>query len=163
MAYLFRCLILSLITGISCQLFYETFVPRRQWLRSWAEHTILPAFTAVFLLISVTWLPPFVLRPVRIILVTALIAQIYFQIHMIKNLILSVTFCGIYWSISTAVWSVLSLYMDFTSEASRQFLENLTEVLLLSLIMAFHYRWKSRFHRFAEACWKKQELFHFCI
>ncbi len=161
MAYLFRCLILSLITGISCQLFYETFVPRRQWPQRWAEYTILPAFTAVFLLISVTWLPPFVLRPVRIILVTALIAQIYFQIHMIKNLILSVTFCGIYWSISTAVWSVLSLYMDFTSEVSRQFLENLTEVLLLSLIMAFHYRWKSRFHRFAEARWKKTGVIPF--
>ncbi|MDE7185228.1 MAG: GHKL domain-containing protein [Lachnospiraceae bacterium] len=150
MVYLLRCLVLSFITSVSCQLFYETIVPRRQWSRQWTEHTILPAFTAVFLLISVTWIPPFILRPVRIILMTALIAQIYFQMNIVKNLILSVTFCGIYWSISTAVWSVLSLYMDFTMEASRHFLENLTEVILLGLIMAFHSRCKSRFHRLLE-------------
>ena len=105
---LLRCLVLSFMTGISCQLFYETVVPRRRWRQQWMEHSVLPAFTAVFLLISVAWLPPYILRPVRIILLTALIAQIYFQIHLIKNLIVSVTFCGIYWSISTAVWSVLS-------------------------------------------------------
>lgn len=161
MVYLLRSLVLSFMTGISCQLFYETIVPHRQWSRQWTERTMLPAFTAVFLLISVTWIPPFILRPVRIIFMTALIAQIYFQINIIKNLILSVTFCGIYWSISTAAWSVFSLYMSFTSEASRQFLENLTEVILLSLIMAFHSRYKSRFHRLSEVRWKKTGIIPF--
>ena len=158
---LLRCLVLSFMTGISCQLFYETVVPRRRWRQQWMEHSVLPAFTAVFLLISVAWLPPYILRPVRIILLTALIAQIYFQIHLIKNLIVSVTFCGIYWSISTAVWSVLSLYMDLTLETSRQFFENLSEVLLLGLIMIFHYRCRRRFHKFSEARWKKTGVISF--
>lgn len=63
MAYLFRCLILSLITGISCQLFYETFVPRKQWPQRWAEYTILPAFTAVFFADQCHMAPSFCLAP----------------------------------------------------------------------------------------------------
>ena len=144
MEHLFRCLILSIMTGISCQLFYETIIPHRKWRQKWIEYTAIPAFAAVFLVISFAKVPPFILRPVRIILVTAVIAQIYFQIHIVKNLILSVLFCGIYWGISTAVLSVFSLYTDFSYEITRQLLENLTEVFHLSLIMAFHCRYKSR-------------------
>mgnify|MGYP002509489752 FL=1 len=159
MEHLFRCLILSIMTGISCQLFYETIIPHRKWRQKWIEYTAIPAFAAVFLVISFAKVPPFILRPVRIILVTAVIAQIYFQIHIVKNLILSVLFCGIYWGISTAVLSVFSLYTDFSYEITRQLLENLTEVFHLSLIMAFHCRYKSRIRNLTELHWKKIGIF----
>ena len=155
MEHLFRCLILSIMISISCQLFYETIVPYRKWQQRWIKYTVIPAFTAVFLIISSTRVPPFILRPLRIILLTATIAQIYFQIHFVKNIILSVLFCGIYWGISTAVWSVFSMYTDFSYESTRQLSENLTEVLQLSVIIAFHYRYKDRIRSLTKLHWQK--------
>ena len=159
MEHLFRCLILSIMTGISCQLFYETIVPHRKWRQKWIEYTAIWAFAAGFLAISFAKVPPFILRPIRVILVTTVITQIYFQMHIVKNFILSVLFCGIYWGISTAVLSVFSLYADFSYETTRQLSENLTEVFHLSLIMTFHYRYKSRICNLTELHWKKIGIF----
>lgn len=159
MEYLFRCLILSIMIGISCQLFYETIVPHRKWRQKWIEYTTIPAFAAGFLAISFAKVPPFILRPIRIILVIIILAQIYFQIRIIKNFILSVLFCGIYWGISTAVLSVLSLHVDFSYETARKLLENLTDMFLLSLIMVFHYRYRNRIRSLTDLHWEKIGIF----
>jgi len=118
-------------------------------------YTTIPAFAAGFLAISFAKVPPFILRPIRIILVTAVIAQIYFQIRTVKNLILSVLFCGIYWGISTAVFSIFSLYPDFSYETTRELLENLTEVFHLSFMIAFHYQYKNRIRNLTKPHWEK--------
>lgn len=155
MEHLFRCLILSIMTSISCQLFYETIVPHRIWRQKWIMYTTIPAFAAGFLAISFAKVPPFILRPIRIILVTAVIAQIYFQIRTVKNFILSVLFCGIYWGISTAVFSIFSLYPDFSYETTRELLENLIEVFHLSFMIAFHYQYKNRIRNLTKPHWEK--------
>ncbi len=149
-----RCLVLSLMIALSCQLFYETIVPRKRRHPEWINNTATAAFTAGFLLISYAAVPPFVLRPVRIILITVLTAQFYFQIQFAKNLILSVLFCGIYWMISTMTLSVLSLFMNFTTESSRQILENLTEGMNLCLMMLFYHQCKHHIHGIDDIHWK---------
>ncbi len=149
-----RCLVLSLMIALSCQLFYETIVPRKRRHPEWINNTATAAFTAGFLLISYAAVPPFVLRPVRIILITVLTAQFYFQIQFAKNLILSVLFCGIYWMISTMTLSVLSLFMNFTTESSRQILENLTEGMNLCLMMLFYHQCKHHIRGIDDIHWK---------
>lgn len=156
-------MILSFIMGTSCQLFFETIAPRRAWRHQWITYTTIPAFAAGGMIISFTQIPPYILQPVRLILLVTVAAQIYFQIHLIRNLILSVLYCGIYWSISTAIVSVFYLFPDFgyTDEFLRQMTENLTEAMNLCLMMAFHFRYKSRIRGLAESRWKKFALLPF--
>ncbi|MDE7028724.1 MAG: GHKL domain-containing protein [Lachnospiraceae bacterium] len=145
MENLLRCLVLCLIHGTSCQLFFETIVPRRSWKNRWVRHTAIPAFAAGGLIISLTPVPPYFLQPVRLVLILAIVAQIYFQVRITRNLMLSVVFCAVYWGISTAVISIFYLFLDFAqTDASAQALENLTEAFVLALMTAFHCHYKSR-------------------
>lgn len=151
METILRCLILSLMSATSCQLFFETVVPRRKnWGKCpWLAYTVIPAFTAGGMFIALTPIPPYILQPVRLILVTAVLAQIYFQMHFAKNIFLSVLYCVIYWSISTAVMTAFHFFADFKAmdEPLRQTIENLTEAVVLLLMMVFHYRYKNRIRR----------------
>lgn len=147
METILRCLILSLMSAASCQLFFEAIVPCRSWGKChWLTHTAIPAFTTGSMFIALTPIPPYILQPVRLILVTAVIAQIYFQMSFTRNLILSVLYCVIYWSISTAVITAFYFFVDFRAvdEPLWQSVENLTEAVILLLMMLFHYRYKSR-------------------
>ena len=92
-----RNLMISFTISMSCRIFYETIAPRRKLRYGWMEHTTVLAFAAGFMVIAVTEIPPYILQPVRFIIVVAVIAQIYFQMSIIKNLILSIVLCGIYW------------------------------------------------------------------
>lgn len=143
--------------GTSCQIFFETIVPRRKWRHQWIEYTTIPAFAAGGMIISFTEIPPYVLQPVRLILIVAVTAQIYFQIRITRNLILSVLFCAVYWSISTAVVSVFHLRYDFrlADESLGRTIENLTETINLCLMMAFHYHYKRRLCGLTQSYWKK--------
>lgn len=158
-----RCLVLTFMMGTSCQLFFETVVPRRRWRHQWIEYTTIPTFAAGGMIISFTQIPPYILQPVRLIIIVAVVAQIYFQLHIARNLILSVLYCGIYWSISSAVVSVFYLFLDFipADESLRRMTENLTEAANLCLMMAFHFRCKSRFRGMSESHWKKFVLLPF--
>ncbi|MDE6991953.1 MAG: Spo0B domain-containing protein, partial [Lachnospiraceae bacterium] len=147
METILRCLILSLMSAASCQLFFETIVPCRSWGKyHWLTYTAIPAFTAGSMFIALTPIPPYILQPVRLLLVTAVIAQIYFQMSFTRNLILSVLYCVIYWSISTAVITAFYFFVDFRAvdEPLWQSVENLTETVILLLMMLFHYRYKNR-------------------
>lgn len=156
-----RCLVLSLMTGTSCQLFFETIVPRRRWLHQWIEYTAIPAFTAGGMFIASTPIPPYILQPVRLIVIVAVIAQLYFQIRVAKNLILSILFCCIYWIISTVTLSGFYTFYGFenVSEVMRQAIENLTVTINLCLIIAFHYGCQNRIRRMNGPLWKKFNLF----
>ncbi|MDE7272920.1 MAG: GHKL domain-containing protein [Lachnospiraceae bacterium] len=149
-----RCLVLSFMIGTSCQVFFEAIVPKRKWRHQWIAHTTIPTFAAGSMIISFTQIPPYILQPVRLILIVAVIAQIHFQMRITKTLILSVLFCAVYWSISTAVVSVFYLLCDFIplNEAT---IENLTETINLCLMIAFHYHYKSRFCGLAQSYWKR--------
>ena len=104
-----RSLLLSLLTGISCQLFFETIlVSGRKWNR-WVRYTEIPAFAAGTMLIAITPIPPYLLQPVRVILVFFLITQFYYRTGVVRNLLASVLFCGIYWLISVVLISFIYL------------------------------------------------------
>lgn len=156
-----RCLVLSLMSGTSCQLFFETIVPRRKRLHQWIEYTAIPAFTAGGMFIAFTPIPPYILQPVRLIVITAMIAQLYFQMSVAKNLILSVLYCCIYWIIATVVLSVFYTFDGFenTSELTGQAIENLTEAVNLCLITAFYYGCRNRIRGLNGLLWKKFNLF----
>ncbi|MDE7477391.1 MAG: GHKL domain-containing protein [Lachnospiraceae bacterium] len=161
METILRCLLLSFMLGTSCQLFYETIVPQRKWQHPWIEYTMIPAFTAGGMIIAFTEIPPYILQPVRLIMMAALIAQIYFQMRITKNLILSVLFCAIYWSVSTAVLSVFHLFLDIghANESIYKTTENLTELCNLCLMIAFHHHFKSRIRGLTNSPWKKFGIF----
>lgn len=158
-----RCLVLALMMGTSCQLFFETIVPKRKWKHPWTEYTTIPAFAAGTMIISFTPIPPYILQPVRLILIVAVVAQIYFQLRIAKNLILSVLYCGIYWSISTAIVAVFYIFPDFgdADEFLLRMMENLTAAMNLCLMMAFHFHYKSRIRGMSESHWKKFVLLPF--
>lgn len=164
MENIWRCLILSFMSAAGRQLFFETIAPRRNWRNHpWFAYTAIPAFTAGGMFIALTPIPPYILQPVRLILVTAVIAQIYFQVSIARNLILSVLYCSIYWSISTAATFAFYFFCGsgYMNEPLRRAVENLTEAMILCLIMAFHAHYKHRIRGLASARWGKLGLLPF--
>lgn len=162
-----RCLILALMTGSSCQLYFETILPKRSWRHQWITHTTIPAFAAGMMVISFAQIPPYILQPVRLIIIVAVIAQIYFPMRLTRNLILSVLYCSIYWSISTAISSVFYFMYDYliifgyTDEFMHRMVEDLTEVANLCLMIAFHTHYKGRIPGLTESRWQKFSLLPF--
>lgn len=146
-----RCLILSLVTGTSCKIFFETVAPMRRWQYPWIKYTAIPAFAAGQMIISFTPVPPYILQPVRLIIIVAVVAQVYFQVRVTRNMILSVLYCSIYWSISTAMVSVFYFFYNSGSmnESLRKAIENLTETINLCLMITFHFHYKSRIRELA--------------
>lgn len=155
-----RCLILSLVTGTSCKIFFETVAPMRRWQYPWIKYTAIPAFAAGQMIISFTPVPPYILQPVRLIIIVAVVAQVYFQVRVTRNMILSVLYCSIYWSISTAMVSVFYFFYNSGSmnESLRKAIENLTETINLCLMITFHFHYKSRIRELAGSRWRR-----FCL
>ena len=87
-----RSIFLSLVMGISAHTFFETVAVRRTFRHDRMKYTAVMAFTAGFMVIAVTKIPPYILQPVRVIAVVFLVAQIYFQISVMKDLMLSIVF-----------------------------------------------------------------------
>lgn len=140
-----KSVILSLMMGLSCQMFYETVVPRRRLRYGWLDHTTVLAFAAGFMVIAVTKIPPYFLQPVRVVVVTVIVSQIYFQMQFVKNLLLSVIFCGIYWIVSILFFSVISV-MPVTAYADAvDMLEPLLDLGYLGAMFAFRCHFQKRF------------------
>jgi len=155
---------LTLMSGTSCQLYFETIIPKRSWHHQWITYTTIPAFAAGMMVISFTQIPPYILQPVRLILIVAVVAQIYFPMHITKNLILSVLYCGIYWNISTAIASAFYFFYDFLLDfgyADESMIENLTEAVNLCLMAAFHSHYRNRMHGLTKSHWQKFILLPF--
>lgn len=107
MSVILKCLVLSFMTGIACKIFFETLIPRRKMRCRWMENTFLVAFILGFVLISITPVPPYMLRPVRVVVVLFILVQIYFQIRPIHNLLLSVLVCSLMWLMEMLVFSAI--------------------------------------------------------
>lgn len=150
-----RSFILSFIMGISCQTFYETVAPRRRLRYEWLQHTTVFAFMVGFMVIAVTKIPPYILQPVRFIVVTAVAAQIYFDMRVLKNIILSIMYCGIYWLFSL----LLVLLVYITSFPNYIMGVDLTEPFVdigyLCLMLAFRYLYQSKIRGLPDAKWGK--------
>lgn len=143
---LIRSALLSFMMGMSCQLFFETVVPMREMRHEWVRHTAVFAFTAGFMVIAVSEIPPYVLQPVRVILAVAVIAQLYFQMSVMKNLILSVVFCGLYWIASVFFFAVASAAPMMQYSAAADVLEPVLDAGYLCLMMLFRSRYHGRIH-----------------
>lgn len=131
-----KCLLLSAIMACSCKLFFETMVPRRKWKHRSLGNTMPFAFIIGFMIIAYTEIPPYIFQPVRVIVVISIVAQIYFQIKISQNAILSILFCAMYWIINTLIFAVLyalpAAYVDLLD-----FHEVIVDVLFLCLAMVF--------------------------
>ncbi len=154
-----RSIILSFMMGISCQAFYETIVPRRKLWYGWIEHTTVLAFTAGFMVIAVTPIPPYIFQPVRVIIVAVIVAQIYFQMGIVKNLVLSVMLCGIYWLFSVLFISVAGVALANNYIQMDNLMEPIVDIGYLCLMLAFRYRYQNRVRGFTDIKWGKFGLF----
>lgn len=150
-----RSFILSFIMGISCQTFYETVAPRRRLRYEWLQHTTVFAFAAGFMVIAVTEIPPYIFQPIRVIVVAAVAAQIYFDMRVLKTIILSIMFCGIYWLFFLLF--VLLIYITPLPDYEMGF--DLTEPLVnigyLCLMLAFRHRYQSKVRGLPDIKWGK--------
>ena len=98
------------MTGIACKIFFETLIPRRKMRYGWMENTFLLTFALGFMIISMTPVPPYMLRPVRVVIVIFIVVQIYFKIRPLHNLILSILVCSLMWLMEMLVfWAIFAL------------------------------------------------------
>lgn len=153
MVLLLRSILLSLMMAISCQLFYETVVPMRRMRYGWMQHMAVPVFLAGFMVIAVTKIPPYVLQPVRVIVVIAVTAQIFFRVSIWKNVILSVIYCGLYWVASAFFFAVVSATPVVDHKAVVDLLEPVLDAGYLCLIALFHSRFRRYVHGQEEIRW----------
>ena len=131
-----KSLILSVILAASCRLFFETLVPARIWRHGWMKYTVLPAFALGIMVIAFTEIPPYVFQPVRLIVVFFTVAQIYYQISVLQNLVLSVSLCSAFWVLSAVVAAVFyALPAGYAEYADM--VEGITDLILLCLLLFF--------------------------
>lgn len=135
MTLLFRSILLSFIMAVSCRIFYETVVPMRRMRYDFMKYTVVPAFLAGFMVIAVTKIPPYIFQPVRVIVAVAVVAQIYYQVNVVKNLILSVMYCGLYWILSMFFFSLASVMPALSYRGVEDLLEPVVDVLYLWLVV----------------------------
>ena len=163
MELIVRSLVLSFMTGISCRLFFDTLLPERRKWAKWLGHTEILAFTAGFMLIAVTPILPYILQPVRVILVLFLIAQFYYRTGIVKNLLSAVLFCGIYWLISVILLSAAYLLPLSGTRELYDMLEIIVEGVLMCLMMGFRIFLKKFFKKRARGLaglqWEKFGFF----
>ncbi len=155
LGHVIRSIILLFVISMSCQIFYETIVPKRKLRYEWMEHTTVLAFAAGFMVIAVTEIPPYILQPVRFIVVVAVVAQIYFQMSMIKNLILSIVLCGIYWLSSLLLISLVYITPISDYATHSDMMEPILNICFLCLMLAFRYRYQSKVRGLTDIKWGK--------
>ncbi|MDE5930902.1 MAG: GHKL domain-containing protein, partial [Lachnospiraceae bacterium] len=159
MGIIVRSLVLSFMTGISCKLFFETLLSERRKWPEWIRHTEILAFVAGCMLIAVTPIPPYVLQPVRVILILFLITQFYYRTGIVRNLLSAVLFCGIYWLIYVMLLSAVYLLPLSENRELYDMMELIVEGILLCLMMAFRTVFKKRAHGLASLRWEKFGFF----
>lgn len=142
-----KSLILSIMMGISCKEYYEAILPKRKMRYRWIEQTVIFAFVLGFMVICVTPIPPYILRPIRNIVIIWIIGQIYFKAKWMYHLTLSVFFCGISCVLSAIVGSILWL-CPLGYHAIEYIFDPIWCILLLLFMLGFSYRFKGQFNIF---------------
>lgn len=153
-----RSILLSVIMGMSCQVFFETVVPRRIYRHDWIKYTTVMAFTAGFMIIAVTKIPPYILQPVRVIVVVFIVAEIYFQAGVIKNLMLSVVFCGIYWVASGLFFATVYTLPVARYAEIIDVMEPALDIGYLGLMLTFRYWFRKHVRGLSGMQWWKAGL-----
>ncbi|MDE6185369.1 MAG: GHKL domain-containing protein, partial [Lachnospiraceae bacterium] len=141
-----RCTLLSFMLGISCKAFFEIFAPARKYRHKWMEYMIVLMVTAGFLVIAFTEIPAYFLQPVRFIIVIALSVQICFQIKVVKNVILSVLFCGIYWILAMIFLSIVYVLPMVYTKRLYDWIEIIIESSFLCLMLFLRSKLKKRIY-----------------
>lgn len=169
---LLHTLFLSLLMGFTCSAFFETILPKqrtaghaaRVFLRSGKppaslRRLLLPAsFALGFFVIAYTPIPPYLLQPVRSILVLFLVVQIFFDVRPFENLILSILFCGLIWITGMlAAFAVHLLPLDGTHFGREE--EVISSLLLLCLVLIFHKCFRGKIHSGWTMGWVKYAWF----
>lgn len=159
MILLFRSILLSFIMAVSCRIFYETVVPMRRMRYDFMKYTVVPAFLAGFMVIAVTKIPPYIFQPVRVIVAVAVVAQIYYQVNVVKNLILSVMYCGLYWILSMFFFSLASVMPALSYRGVEDLLEPVVDVLYLWLVVVLCGYYRHWVHGQAGIKWAGSDSF----
>lgn len=147
MENLVRIILVVVLMGISCKAYYETFSPHRRWQHRNAEYLVVPITAIGFMVIAFMRNVPYILRPVRFIIVVFLSAQVCFQIKVLKNLILSVIFCGVYWILSTICMSFVYLLPVGYREQIYGMREVIIGSFFLCLMLFLRYKLKKHPYR----------------
>lgn len=142
-----KSLILSIMMGISCKEYYGAILPKRKMRHEWIEQTVIFVFSLGFMVISASPIPPYILQPIRVIVITWIIGQIYFKAKWIYYPVLSVFFCGIIWMLSSIVVSILWL-CPLEYHVIEYIFDPIWCMLLLFLMFGFSYRFKGKFNVF---------------
>ena len=159
MEIIVRSLVLSFLTGISCKLFFETILSERRKWPEWVRYTEILAFAAGCMVIAVTPIPPYILQPVRVILILFLITQFYYRTGIVKNLLSAVLFCGVYWLLFVMLVSVIYILPNAGNRNVYDVMEIIVEGILLCMMMAFHTIFKKRARGLSGLRWEKFGFF----
>lgn len=142
MGVIWRSLILSVIDSVSCKVFFETAASRRRWKHAWFSCTMLLVWTAGYLVIAFTKIPPYILQPIRLIAVVSIGAGIYFRVTIKRNLFLSVLFSTLVWICTLASVVALGL-LPVDPEMAAELTEYLSAGLLLGMLLLLKF-WYER-------------------
>ena len=154
MGIVMRNILLCLMLGAGCSIYYETIGPVRVWRTAWVKYTAVPAFALGFLVIAFTEIPPYILQPVRVIAVLWLVSWIYFQMKAVQSLILSVLFCAAMWIVTAIVVSaVYALPPGYRGLEMIE--EELSYSVLLCLMLVFHFRYRKKISGLTGAQWAR--------
>lgn len=152
MGTVLRSLGLSLLMGLCCKIYFETLTKRRRPKMKWLGSTSLLGFTLGFLVISFTRIPPFILQPVRLILIVFIVAQIYYQLRILQNFVLTVLLCAVFWM--TEIFTGAVLYaLPWGHVIPEQMIEPLAIGVLVLLTLLFHFRCRRRSRLRSDAGW----------
>lgn len=112
MEMLMKSLTLSLMAGISCNIFFGTLLPlkppRKASSVSLAVTQAWPSlvFTVGFLVIAFSEAPGYLLQPIRVMVVLCAIIQIFYQAGIGKTIFLTAVWCAIYWGLNLLALSI---------------------------------------------------------
>lgn len=152
---LVRSLLLSFVASVSATLFFKTVTHGRRFDRSFLKHTVILGYTVGYMVIACTEIPPYFLQPIRFIVMIALVSQIYFRLDVIKTLLLSVIYCGVYWIYAALFAAVLSGMPIVKSRRGADVTEAVLELVYLGLMAGFYYRCRKKSDDFAGVRWGK--------
>lgn len=139
-----KCLILSMLMGMSCKIFFETVAEKKRWRQVWIEHTVLLAYMAVFMIIAFTEIPPYILQPVRTIAAIFVVTQIYYRIKLLQNLMLSTFFCVLLWIITSLVDLTVYRMPQVNLSLLIAIEEFISQCILLCLVLLLHMLYKGK-------------------
>ena len=151
-----KSMILSLVIGISCSIFFGTLLPERKrrtedaaFLAITGEYLPSMVFAAGFMLLSVTEAPGYLLQPLRVIVILCVIVRIFYQAKMKKIVLLAAFWCAIYWTLNLLAVSVVYV-LPWRYEERPGLAEWLCHMMFLLLSLLFRHRCRDWSEGFAE-------------